>query len=92
MRMSQCKNKREKKIEESDTSLERNEFDIIKQEKTSEYMETETNNYTQLSVSDNSSSTEITKAQISSNTRNNTGCNSSKSHLNYIIFKIAIIT
>lgn len=94
MRMSQCKNKREKKIEESDASLERNELDIIMQKKTSECTETETNNYIQLSMQDNSSSIEITKAQISSNTsRNNIGCNSSKSHfMNYIIFilKIAI--
>ncbi|KAG5313409.1 GON4L protein, partial [Acromyrmex insinuator] len=72
MRISQCKNKREKKIEESDVSLEQNEPDIIRYEKTSEFMETENNSCTQLSMQDNLSSTEvIAKTQISSNISNN---------------------
>lgn len=91
MRISQCKNKREKKTEECDALLEQNELDIIKLGKTSEFMETETDNCTQLSMQDNSLSTEvIKKTQISSNMSNNTSYNLSKSHLNYIILKILI--
>jgi len=82
MRISQCKNKREKKIEESGVSLEQNEFDVIRHEKTNEFTETENSCCTQLSMSDNLSSTEvITKTQISSNISNNIGFNSSKSYL-----------
>lgn len=81
MRISHCKNKREKKIEENDTSkLEHNELDIMKHEKTSEFTETE-NNCTQLSMQDNLSSTEVTtKTQISSNT-NNIGCSSNNRNI-----------
>lgn len=90
MRISQCKNKREKKTEESD-SLEQNELDVMKLEKISEtkFMETETNSYAQISKQDNALNIEvITKTQISSNISNNTGYNSSKFHLNYIILLI----
>jgi len=81
MRISQCKNKREKKIEESNTLLEQNKLDIINYEKTSEFTETE-NNCTQLAMQDNSLNIEaIAKTQISSNISNNVGCNSSESHL-----------
>ncbi|KAL0129828.1 hypothetical protein PUN28_001820 [Cardiocondyla obscurior] len=78
MRISPCKNKREKKTEESDTSLEQNELDVTKLENTIEFTETETNSYTQLSMQDNSLNSEIiTKAQIPSSISNNTGHNSS---------------
>lgn len=81
MRISQCKNKREKKIEESNVSLEQNEPDIIRHEETSEFTETENSCCTQLSMQDDLSSTEvITKTQISSNISNNISFNSSKSH------------
>ncbi|XP_039304892.1 uncharacterized protein LOC105207486 isoform X4 [Solenopsis invicta] len=73
MRISQCKNKREKKTEESDSMLELNEFGIMKQEKTSEIMETQEID-TQLSIQNNSLSTQvITKTRMSSSTSNNTG-------------------
>lgn len=82
MRISQCKNKREKKTEESDASLEQNEIDVTKLEKTSEFTKTEINSCTQLSMQGNSLSIKgITKMQSYSNISNNTGCNSSKSHL-----------
>jgi len=60
MRVSQCKNKREKKTEETDTLLETesNELDIAEQEKTNEFTEIETN-CAQLSVQDNILGTEI---------------------------------
>lgn len=87
MRISQCKNKREKKTEENDASLEQNELDVIKLEKTSEFTETETNSCTQIPKQGNSLNIEV-KMQISSNTSNNTGYNSSKFHLNYIILLI----
>jgi len=81
IRISQCKNKREKKTEECDALLEQNELDIIKLGKASEFMETETDNCTQLSMQDNFLSTEvIKKTQISSNMSNNTSYNLSKSH------------
>lgn len=89
MRISQCKNKREKKTEESDASLEQNELDVMKVEKTNEFTETETNNCMQILKQDNSLSIEvITKTQIFSNISNNTGYNSSKFFLDYIIFYI----
>ncbi|XP_018407103.1 PREDICTED: uncharacterized protein LOC108783115 [Cyphomyrmex costatus] len=78
IRISQCKNKREKKIEENDVSLEQNESDIIRHEKTSKFVETE-NSCMQLSLQDSLSSTEvIAKTQISSNISNNVGFNSNK--------------
>ncbi|KAL6259235.1 hypothetical protein P5V15_009154 [Pogonomyrmex californicus] len=76
MRMTQYKSKREKKTEESDVLSERNESDIVKQEKINELTETKTNNYIQLSMQDDSLNTElITKTQISPSTSNSTGCN-----------------
>ncbi|KYN43105.1 GON-4-like protein [Trachymyrmex septentrionalis] len=79
MRISQCKNKREKKIEESDVLLEQNEPDITRHEKANEFTETENSCCTQLSMQDNLSSTEvIAKTQISSNISNNIGFNSNK--------------
>ncbi|EZA48975.1 GON-4-like protein [Ooceraea biroi] len=59
MRMSQCKNKREKKAEENDALLENKEVDIIKQEKMTEVTETESNNSVQLLAQDDPSSTEV---------------------------------
>lgn len=58
MRMLQCKNK-EKKTEESDILLERNELDAIDQEKINECSEVETNICTQLSIQNNSLNTKI---------------------------------
>jgi len=87
MRISQCKNKREKKVEESKNALlEQNELDTIKYEKTSEFTETE-NSCTQLAMKDNSINIEaIAKTQISSNISNNMGYNSSESRLLIILF------
>ncbi|XP_071567188.1 uncharacterized protein Mute [Temnothorax nylanderi] len=91
MRISQCKNKREKKNEENDASLEQNELNLIKLDKTSEFTETETNSCTQLSMQDNSLSTEvITKMQISSNISNNTGCNSSTKNVGTMVTTMAL--
>ncbi|XP_036147187.1 uncharacterized protein LOC105834196 isoform X3 [Monomorium pharaonis] len=77
MRISQCKNKREKKTEENDTLLELNELDLTKQEKTNKIVETKTK--TQLLMQDTSLNVEIiTKTQMFSNISNDTGCNSNK--------------
>ncbi|XP_025269827.1 uncharacterized protein LOC105249161 isoform X1 [Camponotus floridanus] len=66
IRISHCRNKRERKTEEIDISIEHNELDIMEHEKTN--VETETNSYMQSSVQDNSSSTEIiTQTAASSN-------------------------
>ncbi|XP_011860640.1 PREDICTED: uncharacterized protein LOC105557870 isoform X2 [Vollenhovia emeryi] len=92
MRISQCKNKREKKIEESDASIEQNELDVMKPEKPSDFTETEINSCTQLSMQENSlSSTEvITKTQISSNVSNSTACSSSNKNVDATITTIPL--
>lgn len=85
MRMSPCKNKREKKTEETDIlleSAENNELDITEQEKTNELTKTENKSCTQLSMQDNTLGTEInTKVAPSMSTDRNP----SKSFVN--IFK-----
>lgn len=60
IRMSHCRNKRERKTEEIDISVEHNELDITEHEK----IETETN--MQLSIQDNSSTEIITQTTASS--------------------------
>lgn len=67
IRMSHCRNKREKKTEDMDVSLEHNELDITEHERTNDITETETNSCMQLSIQDNSSSTEIITQIAASN-------------------------
>ncbi|XP_032663668.1 uncharacterized protein LOC116840701 isoform X2 [Odontomachus brunneus] len=69
MRMLQCKNKGEKKTEESDILLERNEFGTIEQEKINECIGTEANTCTQLSIQNNSSSTKVITQGIPSTSK-----------------------
>lgn len=83
IRMSHCRNKREKKTEEIDVSLEHNELDIIEHEKTSDIIETEINSCMQLSMQDNSSSTEIITQTSASNSAD---CDLSKLHVNLYRF------
>lgn len=59
MRMLQCKNKGEKKTEESDILLEHTEFGATEQEKINECTGTEANTCTQLFIQNNSSSTKV---------------------------------
>ncbi|XP_050450458.1 uncharacterized protein LOC126850996 isoform X2 [Cataglyphis hispanica] len=66
IRMSHCRNKREKKTEEIDVSLEHNELDITEHEKIVDITETEINSM-QLSMQDNSSSELITQTSASNN-------------------------
>ncbi|XP_012217162.1 uncharacterized protein mute isoform X2 [Linepithema humile] len=76
MRMTQCKNKREKKTEETDTLLETesNELDITEQEKPNEFTEIETKNCTQLSMQDNTLDSEI-NTQVALGVNNSTDRN-----------------
>lgn len=77
IRISHCRNKRERKTEEIDISIEHNELDIMEHEKTN--VETETNSYMQSSVQDNSSNTEII---IQTAASSNADCDLSKLHIN----------
>lgn len=77
IRMSHCRNKREKKTKEIDVSLEHNELDITEHEKTADFTKTEINSM-QLSMQDNSSSEIITQTSAS----NNADCDLSKLHVN----------
>lgn len=78
MRMLQCKNKEDKKTEESDGSLEGNEpAGAIEQKRISERAETESNTCAQLSLQNNSSNTRVI-AQGVPNASNSTECSLSK--------------
>lgn len=77
IRMSYCRNKRERKTDEIDISVEHNELDITEHEKTN--IETEIN--MQLSIQDNSSSTEIITQTTASSIAD---CDLSKLHVNCI--------
>lgn len=85
IRISQCKNKREKKTEETDALLEHNELDIT-EEKLNEFTETETISCTQLLTQDNLSSAEVIMQNAPSTSNES---NSSKSR-NYITNKILL--
>lgn len=76
IRISHCRNKRERKTEEIDTSIEHNELDIIEHEKTS--IETETNSYVQSSIQDNLTSAEIITQTATSSSAD---CDLSKLHV-----------
>lgn len=87
IRMSHCRNKREKKTEEINVSLEHNELDITEHEKTGDITETEINSCMQLSMQDNSSSEIITQTSAS----NSADCDLSKLHVNFIDSKILLL-
>jgi len=84
IRLSQCKNKREKKTEENDSILEENkEFDIIKQEKMNDLTETGSNNCVQLLAQNISLNAEVIVEDVPNTSSN---INKSSKSLSYIIY------
>lgn len=76
MRISQCKNKREKKTEDSDILLAHNKYDV-EQEKTNKCTKVETSDYMKLSIQENhllsSERTEQNVSVVNKNTNDNLG-------------------
>jgi len=92
IRLSQCKNKREKKAEENETILEEDkEFDIIKQEKMNDFTETESNNCIQLLAQNNSLNTEVIVEDVPNTSTNISKSSKSLSYIIYIYNKIIYV-